>query len=323
MKVQNWLYVTGAPRSGTTFLAKVLTWPLSVDYIHEPFNPDCGIPGINIPFRYLDPESESRTREHSSIEDLFDYRTKLRTGIYPEDGPGRRFLKRIVGSRGPFYYRLAKLNPFRKHVVVKDPIGCLLTEYLSIHHGVKPIILVRHPAAFVSSHMRLGWPARLGALRMQDELCQRYFPDNGSLADTGDPVRDLARLWAALHTVLADLIRRHPDWPVIRHEDLSTAPVDTFREVYARFALPWSDRIERRVRAFTTADNSSEARPNRVQDFRRDSSSLFALRLESLDETERARVFTETWPLARRWYPQASFGLEQASQRELAATEDS
>jgi hypothetical protein len=46
-RIENWIFVTGVIRSGTTFVGKVLSLPLSVDYIHEPFNPLCGMPGID------------------------------------------------------------------------------------------------------------------------------------------------------------------------------------------------------------------------------------------------------------------------------------
>lgn len=45
-RIKNWIFVTGVIRSGTTFVGKILSLPLQVDYIHEPFNPLCGIPGM-------------------------------------------------------------------------------------------------------------------------------------------------------------------------------------------------------------------------------------------------------------------------------------
>ena len=42
-----WLWVTGIPRGGTTFVGRILSVPRSVDFIHEPFNPDCAVEGID------------------------------------------------------------------------------------------------------------------------------------------------------------------------------------------------------------------------------------------------------------------------------------
>ena len=42
-----WCFVTGMPRSGTTFVASVLSAGPSVAYVHEPFNARCGIAGVD------------------------------------------------------------------------------------------------------------------------------------------------------------------------------------------------------------------------------------------------------------------------------------
>ena len=36
-QIKNWIFVTGVVRSGTTFAGKVLSLPVEVDYIHEPY----------------------------------------------------------------------------------------------------------------------------------------------------------------------------------------------------------------------------------------------------------------------------------------------
>lgn len=309
MRTRSWIFVTGAPRSGTTFVGKVLSMPLSVDYIHEPFNPDCGIPGVDQRFAYVDPEDPD-PEWVARVSSLMAYRVRLRTGYYPEDTPGRRWIKALVGSRGPFYYRLARLNPGGRHAVVKDPIGCLLTEFLSRRFSMAPVVLIRHPAAFVSSYKRLGWTPQLRALREQSGLVSRHLGHTGLLEETGNPLVDAARLWAALHTVIGDQIDRNPDWIVVRHEDINREPVDTFERLYERLGLPWSPRVERRIVGMTRGSNRSEARAARVQDFRRDSESLLGLRLAGLSVEEHAAVVETVGPVALRWYPNLHAQLE-------------
>ncbi|MDH3222271.1 MAG: sulfotransferase [Gemmatimonadota bacterium] len=303
MKRTPWIFVTGAPRSGTTFVGRILSMSLTVDYIHEPFNPDCGIPGVDQRFAYVDPEAVDPVWVER-VSDLMRYRTRLRTGYYPEDTPARRVIKAIVGSRGPFHYRLARLNPVGRHVVLKDPIGCLLTEFLARRFSMRPVVMIRHPAAFASSYKRLGWAPQLHALREQPALVSRYFAESHLLQETGNRVADAARLWTALHTVLADQLERNPDWVVLRHEDLNASPVETFAGLYARLELPWSARTARGVGALTGTSNRAEARKARVQDFRRDSKSLFDLRMAGLTPDERATVADIVAPLAARWYPE-------------------
>lgn len=275
MKFENWIYVTGAPRSGTTFLGKVMSARLDVDYIHEPFNPDCGIPGIEQRFLYL--RAGQANDYHSLIERIFTYDFSLRTGYYRNDTRSRKLIKRLVGSRGPFYLRLAKLNPFHKAAVIKDPIGCLLTEYLVSAFGVRPIVMIRHPAAFVASTLRLDWDLSLGPIRDQPELVREHFADDGDFLshEYSDPVESAAALWRALNKVILNQVARHPDWTVIKLEDLSQHPVQRVHELYDRMELPWTNRIERLVRRLTQPKNPAEASGGRVQDFRRSSAEVF------------------------------------------------
>src|SRR6202007_2265727 len=85
------------------------------------------------------------------FERLFDYRAALKTGYYRNDTPLRRLAKRVVGSRGPFHLRLAPRNPFHHSAVIKDPIGCLLTEYLLLRYRMRPVVVMRNPVGFVAS----------------------------------------------------------------------------------------------------------------------------------------------------------------------------
>ncbi len=316
MKIKNWIYITGAPRGGTTFLGKVISANIAVDYIHEPFNPDCGIPGIDQRFLYLRHGQDNEYR--GIIEKIFSYDFSLRTGYYKKDSNARRLIKRIVGSRGPLYLRLAKVNPFHTAAVIKDPIGCLLTEYLSRTFGVKPVVCIRHPAAFAASTRRLGWDLSLEPLRRQPHLVEDFFSDDRDFLEREykGPIERAAALWRALNKVLLAQAKRNPDWHFIVHEELCEQPVDLVRDLYDKLGLSWSRRIENIVTANTSADNQAEASTGRVQDFRRDSAQLFDLRLGMLSAAERRNIYEITKDVALQVYPDSSFGLDTNAERD-------
>lgn len=310
MNIENWVFVTGAPRSGTTFVGRVLSAPIEVDYIHEPFNPDCGIPGLERRFLYLRPGERAPESYRDPIDRLFRYDVRLRTGHYPEDSRLKRALKSVAGSRGPFYYRIARWNPFHTAAVIKDPIGCLLTGYLAERHGVRPVVLVRHPLAVAASVKRLGWTPTLDFLREQPRLSEDYFSSSDwTDADVSTPVRAAAWQWRALNRVLLTEADRHDDWLLVSHEEISRDPVATFRRLYSALELPWSSRIERGIRRRTSSRNPAEARRGRTQDFARDSRALLDLRVSMLDPEERREVFEITAEVALRVYPEESFRL--------------
>ncbi|NEQ55044.1 MAG: hypothetical protein F6K11_33795, partial [Leptolyngbya sp. SIO3F4] len=86
--IEKWIFVTGAIRSGTTFVGKILSLPLEVDYIHEPFNPQCGIPGVNLGHRYI-PANLAQAESHPYhplAQSIFNYSLTLKNFI-PEADP--------------------------------------------------------------------------------------------------------------------------------------------------------------------------------------------------------------------------------------------
>ena len=165
--VKNWIFVTGIPRSGSTFVGNVLSFPLQVDYIHEPFNPQCGLPGVSSWHRYIraTPDTPEMKSLSELIRPVFDYDFKLRTYFPDNNAAHQKLLKSVVGSRGPFYLRMARLNPFHQAAIIKDPIGNLMAEYLYVAHGVKPLIVIKHPISYIASLRRVNWHPKLAVLK--------------------------------------------------------------------------------------------------------------------------------------------------------------
>jgi hypothetical protein len=314
MKFTKWIYVTGAPRSGTSFVGRMLSWPLEVDLIFEPTDPLVGMPGIDRRYLYLRPEIDDREQYARLLARIFTYGFTYRT---PGPAPGDRWFtgirKRVIGPRGAFHLCLARLNPFHACAVIKDPDGCLLTEYLHARHRVRPVICVRHPTAFVASYLHHRFPWDLAELSGQPALLDDYFGGDASMFDVDpeDRVAGAAVLWWALNRVLLYQCSRHADWILVVHEQLCQAPVETFRSLYDRLDLPWSRRIERAIRKRTGAHNKAEARS--WQDHHRDSAALFKLRQSMLSNEDREKVFLITGELASRIYSKESFGLLPAS----------
>ena len=148
-------------------------------------------------------------------------------------------------------------------------------------------------------------------LLVQRELIEDYLAaDESGLRSVGnDPIVAAAWIWRSLNTVLLAQARQNPGWIVVRHEDLSNAPLEQFQRLYSQLDLPWSNRVERRVRRWTGAGNKVEADKGRVQQFRRDSKQLHALRIAMLEPEDRRRVFEITGRVADTWYDESSFQI--------------
>jgi hypothetical protein len=321
--IQNWVFVTGMIRSGTTFLATVLTHPRSVDYIHEPFNGGYVLPeGIALQARYVRPgdrtHAADRYREH--VGRLFEYRLGMRSAEYDGDSLWRRYLKKAVGSRGPFYLRLAKLNPLHRHALIKDPMAGLTTEFLYREFGVKPVVIVRHPVSLAASLARLQWFPEVYDFALQPDVVEDYLAADTDLLTRSYPNRMMEAMahWRLLHTVLLDQADRYGDWCIVTHEELSARPLQVFERIYRHTGLPWSDRVAARVTALTQGNGKAGAAEGRVQDFKRDSADIFAHRRDAIPVEIRREIYELTAPVANRLYDPATFALDEADLPKVA-----
>ena len=312
------VFLTGLPRSGTTFAGRILSSGLSVDYIHEPFNPDCGIEGFDQLLAYTRLGAPNEPEVRKAVEDLVAYRAHLRTGIYPNDRGVRLVAKRAFGSRGPFHYRLARWNPLHEVALVKDPVGCLLMGYLAAEHGFAAVAVVRHPLGVVHSWDRLGWDARRHLRALLD---QPWFVDDHLTGPEAELVRTTAAgddrlaavavLWRVVNRALHEQATRH-DVRIICHEDLSARPGPTFRDLFDHLGLTMTRRIERKIEqetagrggAVALADNAGPA-----QQFSRRSAEIASEVLARTPVERRQRVWELTAPVATTWYDEASFGI--------------
>jgi hypothetical protein len=311
--IKNWIYVTGIGRSGTTFAGKILSLPISVDYIHEPFNPECGLPGINRWDTYLRPGLDTSEEQalHEQIKLIFTYDFTLRTLVPEQNNPVRQWVKQVIGSRGPVHLRLAKLNPFHTAAVLKAPIGLFLTEYMYAHFDVKPVILVKHPVSVIASLQRVGWFPKPSQALDQHHLVADYFADEPEFVNQqwDDPVLAIAAYWRIAHKVLLRQAARHPSWIMVSHEALSAEPILTFRTLYDQLDLPWSSWVKRRICALT--EGSTRQRKNQpVHQFARSSKDIFATRLHSVPKETRRKIFDIVEDVASPLYPRETFAID-------------
>jgi hypothetical protein len=318
-QIKNWVFVTGVPRSGTTFVGTILSLPLQVDYIHEPFNPSCGVPGANLWYPYLrsntstkDINIEDMQRYHELIQSIFNYDFSLKTNIPPDDSLVRKICKRIVGSRGVFHLRLAKLNPLHQSAIIKDPTGIFLTEYLYLNYGIKPVIIVRHPTSLIASLKRLDWVPNLARFHNKPHLIEDYFGDETDLLtkNWSSSIQKAAVHWKAGYKVMLQQASKYPDWHIVTHEELSEQPVAVFHSLYEKLNLPWSESVKDKIIKLTEGNRSARARKGRIQDFKRNSADIFSMYRQSLSSVERQEIFDIVKDVALQVYTKSSFALD-------------
>ncbi|MEM1212449.1 MAG: sulfotransferase [Planctomycetota bacterium] len=260
MKARSIILVTGSHRSGTTWVGKTLNRAPETTYLHEPFN------------RYMPLTEYTRFRADHNYMHL----TRLNSRPFEADldrllnGKFWRPAPPVtsVGSavRWPRRWWLAN-RPRRRgyHVILKDPMALLAAEYLAERYAAKPVVMIRHPAAFVASLVVKGWHFEFYHLAHQPHAVYSLFPEDADdvfrlAREPASLVEQGAVLWRVLHRVIRRYREDHPNWHFVRHEDVSRDPIPEFRRMTDYAGLTWDDKIEQAVQQSTGAAFDPNAR---------------------------------------------------------------
>jgi hypothetical protein len=255
------ILVTGAHRSGTTWVGAMLALSPRVGLIHEPFNP-LTAPGVcPVPFdrffRYVCEDNEDPYVAGFERMLSFDYdlRAQLRALRTPAQA--------ARASRDWRAFRRARQVHARP--LLKDPIAVFSAEWLASRFDAQVVLLVRHPAAFASSLTRLGWGHDWQSLLDQPLFLRdhagRFEPEIRTFAAREQPVLEQAiLLWRLIYGAVDRYRTAHPEWLVVRHEDLSLDPVDGFASLYSALSLHLDQSMRDAIERHSGAENPSEQR---------------------------------------------------------------
>lgn len=221
------IFVTGTHRSGTTWFAKMLAVP-GLWYVHEPFNPN----------KHLWREAFTYARPDSCRPEIDAYTHRLLRGQL-------RQTLNLANADHPWMPLRLLSQPVRR-VMIKDPLACLLTGYLTAHFNLTTVVLFRHPAGFVASVTRLGWPS--------GEFLRDFLTRGPLMADHLEPYRELmerhvqgvgVEAAAVLHGVLNTVIWNQAEAnPTIRRfcfEELCRDPITAFAGLFSEMGLTYTD----------------------------------------------------------------------------------
>lgn len=300
--------VTGTYRSGTTWIGDMLAFSPSLHYVHEPF---AGM------------YERSWVRQPPTVR-MYHERPD-RPGVYRDD------LQRIVALRPP-WLSIARRSSEPRHVLrvgqealrvnmarrrgaralIKDPFSLLLAEWIAATVDAQVVVAVRHPAAFASSVKRLGWRFDTSWLLSQPALMDgdlAPFRRDLELSQQGahDIIDNAILMWRVLNSVVARYDDDHPDWSVLRYEDLAADPVAGFASLFERLDVPWSAEVASRVAEANAASQTAEVPDGSRGGTRRDSRRAMLTWKDRLTDIEVERVCEGTRDVAERWYTAADW----------------
>jgi hypothetical protein len=180
-----------------------------------------------------------------------------------------------------------------KRTLVKDPIAVFSAEWLASTFDMQVIVMIRHPAAFVSSVKQFNWSHPFShfleqPLLMRDHLGP-FEVDIREYARREHNVVDQAiLLWRLIYSVVLTYRDGHDDWIFVRHEDLARHPLSGFEALFQRLGLTFSDRVRDEIRRHSRPSNPSD--PEDQYSIERDSRSTIRKWRERLTSVEIERI---------------------------------
>lgn len=302
---QNHILVTGCPRSGTTFLGKVLALPPEVGYVSEPFNKDFGLDGLDKQFVHMYRGMPDEEYYRNLLERLLGRRARFKRLPVDRNLSMRQNVGRLLFKSGTnLTYHKAWLTGSTRFLL-KDPMACLAAQYMQREFDVDVIVIVRHPIPNLASMRRVGVDHTLVDLVEQPYLYNNFLkPFLG-----GVDVRRLPELerrclvWSCLNYMLYEFTKANPRINVVRHNEVCSRPEDNFRQLYDQLGLDYTPEIDTKVQELTSPKNPVNVETGAMHVLGRDSRGMSTGRYKTFSPEEEKVIHSLTDDVTKLFFP--------------------
>jgi glycosyltransferase involved in cell wall biosynthesis len=297
------ILVTGPHRSGTTWVGRMLSVNGDVAYVSEPLNVWHRFGVFEAPvahwYTYVCKDNEA--------EYLPAFRETLKLNYH--------FWKEVKSLRSvrDFLRMLRDLSIFifgrlgHRRVLMKDPFAVFSVPWFAERLDCEVVIVLRHPAAFVSSLKRLDWPFDFKDLLAQPLLMRDWLEPfrtelEAAVQNPRDVIGQGSLLWRLICHVSYQVQQRDPKLHVVLHEELSLQPMPRYEDLYAKLEMPFTGKARRGILKATSAKNPQEVSLDSIYSTNLDSAANLENWKQRLSPEEIARIRDLTQDVARIYY---------------------
>lgn len=277
------IFISGLPRSGTTWTASTLAQHPRMEYIHEPFNWKLHPKREKYHMHYMPMNMQDQT-----------FSVIIKSLLLPGKKTSSTFQE--------------KINSLFKAVccikLIKDVHTCLALE--AIDAIIKPqiIIILRHPCGLAASWRKLGYRVdnRIKLLINQKQLVEDWLrPFIPHMTCSHDPFFLIGAYWGATYYILDQQAKFHPNWIVLRYEDLCAAPLFQFRTLCHRLGLNFTHQIE----SFIVSSSHAEKKETHPYSVFRDTEKEAEKWKKILNASEIKRIYkgATKFSILHKYYP--------------------
>jgi len=299
--------VTGAHRTGTTWVGKMLAASGEAAYISEPLNiwhrPGVLRARVGNWYQYLCPENEASFLV--ALQETLAFKYHLGREILSLRS--RKDFLRMCRDESIFF----KGRLFNQRPLLKDPFAIFSIPWFITCLNCQVVVTVRHPAGFASSLKKLGWPFDFRHLLDQPLLMDAYLEPyrrqmEACLAQPEDIIAQSSLLWLMIYTTVANFRKQFPEIIITRHEDLAQDPVKGYQNLYRQLGLSFNASARNSILNSSSSENPRELK--QVHATRLDSRASLNnwKRRLTLEEIQSIRSLTEE--VASQYYESLDWG---------------
>jgi hypothetical protein len=190
-------------------------------------------------------------------------------------------------------YRLSQKKQFYIPIL-KDPLALFSSEWLHDNFETKNIVIVRHPAGFISSLIKNNWSFdftnfdRQPAL-LSNELSKFQIKIKEQVHGDNDILNQGILLWNMIHEYIDQLKMKHPEWYFIKLEDLALQPLSEFERIFNYLEIPMTIEVLNMIRKTTSTSNKTE-REKAVNLVHRNSKEIIDIWKKRLSKSEQLNI---------------------------------
>jgi hypothetical protein len=288
------ILVTGAHRSGTTWVGKMLAADCNTAYVSEPLNVlhRRGVYRADVKHWYEYITEENEENYLPAFRELFNFRYHL----FVELGSLRSQKDFLRMGRDLSIFVNGKLRG--QNVLLKDPFAVFSTPWFAKKLNCQVVITIRHPGGFASSLKRLNWKFDFRDLLDQPMLMRDHLEvDRADMESmpADDIVGQSALLWRMIYRSVHTTRELFPDFKIVRHEDLSLDPVAGYKSLYDSLGLTFDEKVHDTILNSSSSENPTELSKKKVHSVKLDSRANMSNWKKRLtpEEITRTRKLTE------------------------------
>ena len=298
------ILVTGSHRSGTTFTGKVLSLDSHLGLIHEPFSKVnfYGINRFNTQEWYQFVDNSNGDEYFSNFDEALHYNFSIDFDELKKD-PIPKFLHLLKA-----YFDAQEFKFLHKRPLVKDPLALFSAPWLAQNFRMNVVLLIRHPAAFVSSVTGLNWSHDFNSFLHQPLLMDSHYlePFREEIKDFAAKeypiIEQASLLWRIFYSTVKHYQEEFPEWIYIKHEALSLDPVTEFKKLYERLNLNFTKEIEKEIIHLTNDNHFLDPISFDPSRLRRDSKKNVSLWKSRLKKEEISFIKNNVGEISKHFY---------------------